>query len=107
MKDANTLHDFNVTSFQNRLSENGKQLIRAQDEITVLEKIRFCIDEILQTVFYAGKRHSDQIISNDSLLDLSPRFWETLHEIALFKYRDTYQRIEDGDITLNAAEKNF
>ena len=94
-------------------SEVGQQLEQTQETLkftekalAIQEKTRFCLDEILRLSYYSGKYKSDQVIDNDSILIMSPDFWDLLYEIVSLKHNNLFERL-NKQASLSDNEKKL
>lgn len=94
------------SDIQSQLLDYCNQLETAEKIATIQNKTRQCLDEILRLSFYSGRYNSDQIIDNDSILEMSSDFWVLLYEVVSLKHNDLFERLEEN-ITLSENEKKL
>ena len=94
------------SEIRQQLEQTRGTLILAENALAIQEKTRLCLDEILRLSFYSGKYNSDQVIDNDSILELSSDFWDLLFEIVSLKYNNLFDRL-NKQISLSDNEKKL
>ena len=97
----------NSTSIEKQLMQTRDMLQTAEVAIAIQTKTRFCLDEILRLSYYSGKYNSDQVIDNESTLELSQDFWKTIFEVVSLMHDNLFERIRQKGVTLTENEKKL
>lgn len=100
-------HNDDLEHVEEQLNKTNQTLDAAEISIKIQDQTLVCLDEILRTVFYSGRYNSDQIIDNDSVLNMKPEFWNELYNLVSLKHNDIFARIEAKGIVLNENEKRL
>ncbi|MBQ0088505.1 MAG: hypothetical protein KBT27_04140, partial [Prevotellaceae bacterium] len=107
MGQAHDTHNDDLAHIEEQLSKTNKALDAAEVSTKIQDQTLVCLDEILRAVFYSGRYNSDQIIDNDSVLNMKPEFWNELYNLVSLKHNDIFARIEAKGIVLNENEKRL
>lgn len=97
----------NTASIEKQLKQTNDMLQSTEMAINIQRKTRFCLDEILRQSYYSGKYNSDHVIDNDSSLEMSQKFWDSIHEVVQLKYDNLFERIAQKGVVLTANEKRL
>lgn len=107
MRQAQETHNDDLEHIEEQLHKTTQALVAADSSIKIQDQTLVCLDEILRAVFYSGRYNSDQIIDNDSVLNMRPEFWDNLYKLVSLKHNDIFARIESKGIALNEIEKKL
>lgn len=107
MRQAQETHNDDLEHIEEQLHKTTQALVAADSSIKIQNQTLVCLDEILRAVFYSGRYNSDQIIDNDSVLNMRPEFWDNLYKLVSLKHNDIFARIESKGIALNEIEKKL
>lgn len=105
IRDTTQNDDFD--NIEEQLIKTKQALAAAEHSIKIQDITRSCFDDILRAVFYSGRYNSDQIIDNDSILNMKPEFWTNLFEIVSLKHNDFYARTKNQGVELTETEKKL
>lgn len=107
LKQMRNTHNGDKEHIKEQLGKTNQALNEADLSMKIQDQTLICLDEILRTVFYSGRYNSDQIIDNDSVINMKPEFWTNLYKLVSLKHDNIYSRIEAKGIVLNENEKKL